>query len=105
MSHDEINIRLLISRIRDIETIFGTLTDTSNLVYIPEACPDIFPNDLILFKLVVQRGIMKDAMWRPPYGYKILSFLTTLSEYQQATRDRIDKDQRAELNQIYLSHR
>lgn len=97
------DIRLLIARVRDVEQCYGTLTDKTMLSG-PADGPMIFPPDLALFKQVVENNVMAAPEFRAPMGYKVLDFLTMLSLKQEADRAKTDREQKAELNQIYRKH-
>ena len=98
-----IQVSRLISRIRDVERCYGTLT-SKILLSGPDDGPMIFKPDLELFKQIVENNVMAALEFRAPMGYKVLDFLTMLSLRQEADRARTDREQRAELNQIYRTH-
>ena len=94
----------LLSRIDQIESLFKTLVDATQLTQdatLSETCPDIWPSDLSLFKWIVEHGVMKSAKFKPPNGYKILGFLTLLSFLQEEQREKSWQEQRDEMNGLF----
>lgn len=88
-----------------VKITLGTITDKAALCLGNHTlCPDFFGSDLGLFRWIVENGIMKSPEYRNPMGYKVLDFLTMLSLRQEADRAKTDREQRAELNQIYRTH-
>lgn len=91
--------------VRDVEQVFGTLTDKLRISNdLPKNCPEIFQEDLQVFRFMVKNGVLKEARFRPPEGYRILDFLTYLSQLQALQSPKTDATQRKELNEIYLKH-
>jgi hypothetical protein len=107
MKETALSIKFLIDRVRDVQREFGTITNklTLQTAFETTICPDIFPPDLLLFRQIVERGVMEAADLRPPTGYKVLDFLTMLHHLQEQKRNRDDKEQRAELNNLYKLHK
>jgi len=96
-----IQVSRLISRIRDVERCYGTLT-SKTLLSGPDDGPMIFKPDLELFKQIVENNVMADPLFRSPKGYEVLNFLTMLCLMQDADRERVDREQRAEMNALFL---
>lgn len=99
----KISVTSLIGRVKDTKAQLGTITDklALNQSEAPDL-PDFHQSDLTLFRYIVENGVMKSAEFRSPHGYKILDFLTMLCLMQEAERERVDREQRAEMNALFL---
>lgn len=97
-------IHSILDRLHQIEQLFETLTDTAVLTQDAiksEYCPEAWPYDLATFKAIVERGVMKSAKFKPPHGYKVLSFLTLLSFLQDEQREKDWLEERDEMNRLF----
>lgn len=89
MTNLEKSVKYLFSKVKDIKQQFGTLTDTTVLLSGTVGggeiqAAELSENDLVKFRMIVRKGLMKSAEFRPPHGYKILGFLIYLRRIQQA---------------------
>lgn len=108
------SIDFLLSRVRDVHRIFGTLTDQTVLMGFSAhgaeiTAPEFSARDLKNFRFIVKNGVLKSAWFRPPYGYRVHGFLMQLSRIQEKQRETKMLQQNAELVEalcpLWLSQR
>lgn len=109
MTENEAIIRNLFSRIHDVHRTFGTITDKKAIHEAFKRSPDLFaPHitepDVINFRRVVETGAMKDNLFRPPKGYKVLAFLIELRSFQERRYKMVVQEQENELVSIIANH-
>ena len=82
---DTLNYLLL--RIQDINRIFGTVTDIHKMAqlfleYPQLQTPALSDADIVNFRRIVETGILKNPIFRPPVGHDVLGFLIALKDIQ-----------------------
>jgi hypothetical protein len=84
-------ISLLLSRMHDIQRIFGTIKNVAMIDCVfcenPELdTPWLSESDIIIFRRIVETGILKQPIFRPPVGHEVLGFLIALKDAQERQR-------------------
>lgn len=81
----------LLALLKNVKHEFGTITDINAIATYYTENPEsdftiVTDYDCAKLKFVVDRGILKSAWFRPPFGYKVLGFLTALKDTQERQR-------------------
>lgn len=81
-------IDYLLLRVQDINRIFGTVTDKRKIGAAFTAnphlqTPGLSDADIINFRRIVETGVLKNQIFRPPAGYEVLGFLIALKDMQE----------------------
>lgn len=81
-------IDYLLLRVQDINRIFGTVTDIGLIgqvfmKYPQLQTPPLSDADIVNFRRIVETGVLKNPIFRPPVGHEVLGFLIALKDIQE----------------------